>query len=209
MKGILLKDWYLLWRQGKFMFLLALVYLILSAAGENQFFGGFAILFLSMLPMTTLGLDERNRWDRYAVTLPVTRRQLVLEKYLLALIGLFIGCFLYLLFSLTGAAVRQHPFDLGGALLILIPMVSGSLLFSALHFPITFQLGVEKARLWFMLIIALVAAVIGGLVGWISSAQQELSSLNLGWMVWLLPASALLFALSAILSVRIYEAREL
>lgn len=210
MKGLLLKDWYVIFKQGKVMFLFVLLYLILGALGENTFFGAFAVLFLSLLPITVMGFDERSKWDRFAVTLPVTRKQLVLEKYLFSLIALGVGAALYLVFTIAGSAFAHRTTDLAELLGVLAPMLSVSLIFSAVNFPMMFKLGVEKGRLWFILIIALLGAILGGLLAMRSNEGGSLPPWLNGQLLWLLlPVSLLLFAISYPLSVRIYEKREL
>ena len=208
MKGLLLKDWLMLYKKNRLMLALVLFYLLASSASGNSFYGGFAILFLSVLPQTVLGLEERCKWNRYAIALPLTRRQIVLEKYLLALLGVGLGAALYLVFGFAGMVVTHRSVELAP----LCPMLSIGLLFPAVNLPIVFRLGAEKARLWYLLIVGFFAASAGILAGlftasgsyaWFSAEIR----LVLTWL--LLPVCALLFALSALLSVRIYEKKEL
>ena len=46
MKGLLIKDWFVVWKQAKWMLLLSVVYIILTAVGSGYFFVGFSVLFL-------------------------------------------------------------------------------------------------------------------------------------------------------------------
>lgn len=204
MKGLLLKDWLMLYKKNRLMFALVLFYLLASSASGNSFYGGFAILFLSVLPQTVLGLEERCKWNRYAIALPLTRRQIVLEKYLLALLGVGLGAALYLVFGFVGMVVTHRPVDLAP----LCPMLSVGLLFPAVNLPIVFRLGSEKARLWYLLIVGFLAAAAGAFLVLMEDASLSTGILSvLSWI--LLPVCALLFALSALLSVRIYEKKEL
>ncbi len=75
MKGLLIKEGYLIWKHGKFMAVLALIYCVMATFKSGYFFAGFSVVFLSMLPMTIMGLDERSKWDHYAVTMPYSRSQ--------------------------------------------------------------------------------------------------------------------------------------
>lgn len=204
MKGLLLKDWLMLYKKNRLMFALVLFYLLASSASGNSFYGGFAILFLSVLPQTVLGLEERCKWNRYAIALPLTRRQIVLEKYLLALLGVGLGAALYFVFGFAGMAITHRPVDLAP----LCPMLSVGLLFPAVNLPIVFRLGSEKARLWYLLIVGFLAASAGAFLVLMEDASLSTGILSvLSWI--LLPVCALLFAFSALLSVRIYEKKEL
>jgi len=213
MKGLLLKDWLMLYKKNRLMFALVLFYLLASSASGNSFYGGFAILFLSVLPQTVLGLEERCKWNRYAIALPLTRRQIVLEKYLLALLGVGLGAALYLVFGFVGMVVTHRPVDLAP----LCPMLSVGLLFPidrrigvfpAVTPPIVFPRSWEKSRLWYLLIVGFLAAAAGAFLVLMEDASLSTGILSvLSWI--LLPVCALLFALSALLSVRIYEKKEL
>ena len=87
MKGLLLKDLYNLEKQARSLLLIFVFYLVFSLIGENSnMFGGVVSIMMVMLVITSLAYDERSRWDRYALTMPVSRKEMVLSKYLLGLI---------------------------------------------------------------------------------------------------------------------------
>ena len=86
MKGLLLKDFYLAWRYCRILLILVVVFIALSWAGEgSMFFLFYPIILVSMIPVTLLGYDERDRWMGYSAALPYTRGQLVSAKYLVGL----------------------------------------------------------------------------------------------------------------------------
>ena len=88
MKGLLLKDLYLAAKHCRAFLLVAVVFLGVSFAGdENIFFIVYPTLITSMIPMTLISYDERDRWTQYSAALPYSRGQLVSSKYL---IGLFL-----------------------------------------------------------------------------------------------------------------------
>ena len=140
MKAMILKDLLCLKHQAKSVLLVLLVWLVISVATSNaQFFSALGILYIVMLPMTTLSYDERASWDRRALTMPVTRAQVVLSRYVTALLaGLFICA--------VGAAVigvmdgpEHMPLSLGFYLLGVFML--------SLGMPLMLWLGVEKARI--------------------------------------------------------------
>lgn len=222
MKGLLLKDWFVLWKQGRWMLLLSVLYAVIAVVGDNLFFVGFTVLFLSMLPITALGFDERSHWDRYALTMPYTRRQIVCGKYLLSLIGMAAAALLYILLAVGVLLFSDTPLDIAGLALVLGTMLAIGFLFSALNFPIMFKLGVEKGRLWFILITVGLILFVGvwnalveervasdALFGTLAdSAGSLIPEMTLAYGVFLV-LSPLLFLLSLPMSVRLYEKREL
>ena len=84
MAGLLLKDCYNLKSQLKMLGLFLILFLVLAISMKNSgFFAGIAMMLAVMMPVTALAYDERAKWDQFAVTMPVTRTQIVGSKYLL------------------------------------------------------------------------------------------------------------------------------
>ena len=74
MWGLIVKDLKNLKTQAKLFLVIAAVYLLFGIqSGNFMMLGGFAILLAAILPVTALAYDERSKWERYALTMPVTR----------------------------------------------------------------------------------------------------------------------------------------
>ena len=89
MKGLLLKDWYQVRTSMKTMYLtvaFVLVILVFSTSNVYVFPVSYAAVFLGILPVNLLTYDQSVGWVEYGRTLPVSKKTLVAEKYL---IGLF------------------------------------------------------------------------------------------------------------------------
>ena len=90
MKGLLLKDWYQVRTNMKTMYLtvaFVLVIWVLSTSSAYVFPVSYAAIFLGILPVNLLTYDHASvGWVEYGRTLPVSKKTLVAEKYL---IGLF------------------------------------------------------------------------------------------------------------------------
>ena len=78
MTALLLKDYYVIFRQMKIFLLLILVFSCIP----GTFYSTFAVVYASMLPYTALAYDERSRWDQMAAMMPYSARDVVLSKYL-------------------------------------------------------------------------------------------------------------------------------
>ncbi|MFR3921142.1 MAG: ABC-2 transporter permease [Dysosmobacter welbionis] len=78
MSALLLKDYYVIFRQMKIFLLLILVFSCIP----GTFYSTFAVVYASMLPYTALAYDERSRWDQMAAMMPYSARDVVLSKYL-------------------------------------------------------------------------------------------------------------------------------
>lgn len=209
MKGLLLKDFYMSWKYCRMVFLMMLVFLGVSAAGdENLFFVVYPMMVASIVPTTILSYDEKSGWNLYSGALPYSRAQLVSAKYILAAVLIFAVWILsagiqLVRAGLGGAADLQ---ELAFILAVLLLMGIGS---SGLILPVMFKYGVEKGRFAYYLAIAVVC---GGGVAFPQIIDQMKITLNVeSHMVPAIMTAAgiVLFAVSWIISVKVYEKREI
>ena len=116
MKALILKDLLCLRQQAKSVGLVLLVWLVLSVAmGNGMFFCALGVIYVIMLPMMTLSYDERSKWDSRALTMPVTRAQLVLSRYATALLA-----------GLALCALGGYPIGRMGATVAMFPIFMAS-----------------------------------------------------------------------------------
>lgn len=140
MKAMIIKDMLCLRHQAKSVLLVLLVWLVISlTTASGLFFCALSSIYVIILPMATLSYDERAHWDSRALTMPVTRVQMVLGRYAVALL-------LGLGMLALGAVVTLFTDGAGGLPACLAFFMLGVFLLS-LGMPIMLKLGVEKARI--------------------------------------------------------------
>lgn len=186
MKGFLIKDFMMSWKVGKLLLLMMLVFPCLDSGGSMFLFYGVALA--AMLPVTLLAYDEAAGWLSYVDCLPRGRERFVAAKYILGLLAVL----------LSGGMTAL----LGdGAMLALV--LPAGLTALALLLPLNLYFGTKKARVLYYVLLALSLAA-GTLMD--KLPVPMLSGLGLGAF----PAAGLaLFAMSWVLSVRLYKDREL
>lgn len=204
MKGLIRKDFYLLWNYCRLIPLFLLAFIIFSAFssdGQSPFFIYYPCILSSTLPVNLLAYDDAEHWLTYCDTLPVTRRQYVCGKYIMSLIC---GGTIFLL-SAIAAVIRLCrngafcPADLTDQLAVLSTI---SLLSSALTMPPLFKFGAQKGRIVFIGVVGIFC----GLAAILDT--PDLSGVSLP--IALLPILAMvIFAVSWLLSIRFYEKREI
>ncbi|MGN1143949.1 MAG: ABC-2 transporter permease, partial [Anaerovoracaceae bacterium] len=128
-------------------------------------------VYATVMVISNLAMDENSQWEIFALTMPVTRRQLVLAKYIVAifyaLLGIVVG-------TVATLVIRLFGFSAGDATLwellqiSLIGIVIAAI-FIALLLPVDFKYGVQKGRL----VLFGVAAFIGG-GGVLLSGKEEM-----------------------------------
>ena len=200
MKALLLKEFYVASRTCRSFLLVIAVFFALSFFGRNsQFFFLYPLTMVGMIPVTLLSYDERDGWDKYSLTLPCTRAQLVSAKYL---IGLIFGGVVFLLVELLlliGLSMGGN-FDflsMSSALLLM------GLLGPSILMPFVFKFGSEKGRIAYYFVLALLFAVIAFLIGMGFYVYLE----GISWVV--IGAAVLHYLGSWRLSILFYEKREL
>lgn len=153
MKGLLLKDWYMMKKYCRAYLVIAVVFIAASITSyDNTFFMFFPCLLCGMIPVTLLGYDERSRWVQYSETMPYTKTQIVSEKYLTGLLTQLAT----LIVAGIAQAIKMHiygKFILGDFTTLMLLMLIVSTLAPSISLPFIFKLGVEKGRIAYYVMI--------------------------------------------------------
>jgi len=151
MKGLILKDFINLKKQSKAIGVLVVFYLLLAIATKNiSMFGAIILILFAMMPITALSYDERANWDKYGLTMPVSRAEMVLSKYILGLIlSLFALILNFIVQILMGTEMNTENITIN------FVIFGASIIFISLLLPIMFKFGVEKGRILMILILML------------------------------------------------------
>lgn len=156
MKGLLLKDWYMMKMYCKSYYFIAVVFVALSLVSNgNMFFVFYPCLLCGMIPVNLLGYDERSRWVQYSGTMPYTKAQVVSGKYL---IGLLVQITMLIVIGVIQAVkmMMAGDFILGDFTVLMLLNLVVSTLTSSIPLPFVFKLGVEKGRTAYYVMIGFV-----------------------------------------------------
>ena len=192
MKGLLLKDWYMMKKYCRAYLLIAVVFIAVSLfSNDNMFFVFYPCLLCGMIPVNLLGYDERSRWMQYSGTLPYTKTQIVSGKYL---IGLLSQITILVATGVAQAAkmLIAHNFELGNFAVLMLLMLIVSTLTSSICLPFVFKLGVEKGRTAYYI-----------MIGFVCGASVLASSILRGQLVSEIQPN-LILALVAVAGIGIY-----
>lgn len=208
MKGLILKDLYMSVKNFKiYAFMLVLIFAISFYERGNLFFAIYPCILSALIPANLLSYDERNHWDVYCGTLPVTRDMVVSAKYLIGLI--FQGTIF--LFSAAVQAVRigmNGGFNWESYLVLMSLLWIASLVSSSIALPFMFKLGVEKGQMAYYAMI-LVASASGSLAS-LAFTEEQQATISFGAVLILACLlAAAIYAGSWYLSILFYRKREL
>lgn len=202
MRGLLIKDilnlkkqWYI------YLFLIILFSFTSYTNGNDQLFWFVIILLGIMNPITSISFDEKSKWDKFSLTLPIKRSDLILSKYIFSYITLLLSVILYFVYLIAfGKNIDKE-------ILYSIGIIIGiSIIIQSFVLPCIFKFGSEKGRL-----ILLAGCVIPYLIVFIQkkynfkAPSQELLSI----LPYVLVVAVFVVALSSILiSIKIYDKKE-
>lgn len=204
MKGLLIKDFYIIKKQCYFTFILAAFFLILYAFMQTNIFPlMFSILFISATLVNLLYYDDFYKWNTFEITMPVSRKEIVTEKYLILLIILIPSI---LISSSIYFFINK---DIFSTLNILYALLSIGLILPIIIFPFYYKFGYGKARLMTLIVSGICGAIIGGLG--IAKSSQSTNILNtmpnLYYFVFPLIIISLVL-ISYFISLKVYSKRE-
>lgn len=156
MNGLILKDIYMIGKYCKYYLLVAFIFIAASFVSiDNMFFVFYPCLLCGMIPVTLLGYDERSRWMQYSGVLPYTKEQIVSSKYV---IGIFVEAAVIFAIAVT-QAIRMNmsgTFVLKEYVMIILVVFIMSTFASSISLPFIFKSGVEKGRISYYVMIAVV-----------------------------------------------------
>ena len=159
MKGLLRKELLALKSTFSILVIFVLVYAIIGVMGDNSsMVSGVLAVILMMLPANSISYDEFYHWDKYALTMPISRQKIVQSKYLLCF--LLFGLFLVVGVTFSGLVDGNW----GDALFTNLLVAAMSLLMSVIALPCMFKWGAQRGRLVIVLLCGVAGALIAILV---------------------------------------------
>ena len=214
MKGLILKDFLLIKKTALYMaVVVALFGGVYTSLDSNYFLSFFLSIMMVSIIISTMSYDEFYHWDRYAASLPLSRRQIVLAKfltcYLLFLAGtLFAGWLQFAVMYLKGL-----PFD-GGVIAVMSIAPATGLIGTAIVLPCSYKFGMQKARFAMLvcygfpsLMLVLVLKFMPQLLTGVGDSMTRLTLWGLVGIVY--GVMAVMQLVSLLISVHIMERKEL
>lgn len=207
MKGLLLKDFYLIKKYC--WWLLAMVAMFVASAtmahdGYGSFFLAYSCVLTGMIPTTLLSYDEREKWSQYSATMPYSRGQLVSVKYIIGIIAVGYALLWSMILNIF-SMIDSGDFSLL-SLISVATVIPGGLTISTISLPIQFKFGTEKGRMIYAVAIGFICAlyVLLSKFGFMSTILAHPLS---GAAIILISVAA--YSLSWVLSIKVYEKREI
>lgn len=161
MKGLIIKDLFTVANFRKQYGIILLFMAVWSFFSKSfSFLAMYTILLGGMMVLSIMSMDETVHFNRYALTMPISVRTLIKEKYVMTCICIAAGSLLALV--IEGIAMLT-PWNEGMEECIVLAATSTFFLLAyTVTLPFIFKFGVEKARYIYMVVMLIMAAVIVG-----------------------------------------------
>lgn len=151
MKSLILKDLYNIGHNAKSMLLILLVFavgLIMSSGVESYIIS--AGVLCSMMIVTTFTFDDNCKWSKYALIMPVCKKDIVKAKFIVLVIFCTVGVCVGTIFGVSGGLVmRKLVMSMESIVTMLFMAFVGlivSVIFGSMSIPLVYKFGAEKGR---------------------------------------------------------------
>ena len=157
---LLMKDIIMIWKYFMFLMMLFFIALMLPILNPAANFGQlFVTVYFAMMPATIIAFDERSYWEKYVLCLPVTKKQIVQEKFLLSLVCMSISTVISIVCQIIGQVINLGHIDMSLTFTSLNAMTMG-VFFLCMNLPLLLKFGSEKAAVFSMIILAAIGGIL-------------------------------------------------
>lgn len=207
MRALLYKDLLALLKYCRFHLVLCGIFLVATAfLGNMEFMRTYVLVFTGMMPATLIAYEESERWDRTVQTMPLSRRMIVTEKYLVGLL-LQLTATVLVGFSWVAQMLREGQFDTVALMSELLMTLALAVTMPSLMLPVVFKMGAERGRMATTLVLCgAMAVIVGGTVA--LGSIGALVNADAFVMPLAVAAVVLMYPVSWLVAVRWYEKRE-
>lgn len=215
-KGLIAKDLLQLksYKQTLLMFII-----IFTCTGIIQKSGNMLVVMLTlgfgMFAMASFNYDESAKADRYILTFPLTKKEIVLSKYIFAVCSTVIGAILGMVvsFIITLILNKQIP-NIGELLSFGLGGILGLGIVQGIQIPCIYKWGAERGRLQIFIIATIVLSLCGILVMAIYNSNIQLPFEKISNMIEnfltliIIITTVVIYYVSYKISERIYMKKE-
>ncbi len=209
MKGLLLKDFYLMKMQKKFFIVvIALAIGMAFLNNDISFIVGYLTFIVPIFAISTISYDELDNGNAFLFTLPISRKLYVVEKYCFCLLLGAAATGISLLLSVLLGIIKDIPFP--SDTVEAVPIIFSIMVFIlSFMIPLHLKFGAEKARIALIVLVGIAVALgfaisrLSDKLGYdILSMFNTFSTMNI-WLLIAIVAAVALIALMISIKISI------
>ncbi len=221
-KGLLKKDLYNL-ASYKTSIIIMILFCGIAIIGSKAFMYGPIIIctMVGMIALSTFNYDEMAKSNKYILTLPTNRKEIVKAKYILAIGSAIVGGIIGIILTIAIANIINYirpediiNIDYKELLISSIGGMFGIGLIQSIQIPSIYKWGAEKGRIQMFILVFGIVAIVSGLVFLLMKMNISLNMeliemfLNNFGILLLLVIIALMYFISYKISCKIYNKKE-
>lgn len=215
MDALFEKDVRLLLLRKSTLFLFLIIGVIFTWEFSSSFSGAYLTMLGTLLALSTLSYDESDNCMEFLFTLPCTRKQYVMEKYLFVYGISFVAGILAIVIIIVSAMVKGIPITASTIIEAIVSELPILVMTGGIMIPLQMKFGPEKARMVLLTLMGLVFAGafmiakitdIDNLLENIADAANSMNSLKL--MIFGGIILIVLSFVSILISMKIMENKE-
>lgn len=170
-KGLIKKDLYNL-GSYKSSIIIMIIFCAVAIIGTKAVIYGPIIIctMIGMIALSTFSYDEISKANKYILTLPTNRKELVKEKFILAIGATIFGGILGILITIVVTKIMNYiqpintiNLNYNDLLFSTIGGMFGISLIQAIQIPSIYKWGPEKGRIQMFILIFLLVVLISGI----------------------------------------------
>lgn len=210
MKGLLLKDYYMIKKYCRIYIFLLIIFIAISIfADANPFFIYYPPLIAGLIPVTLISYDEKEKWDVYCNTLPYNKKQIVSAKYLIGFIFVLSVTILSAI-SQSIKMINLGTFIIQDIILLSATILTVGLIGPSLLLPFIFKLGAEKGRIAYYIIIIIIGFLFTFITILYGNGFELGNNLESNtYLIIVIITSIILYFISWHISIKFYKDREI
>lgn len=146
MKGLIIKDFQLLFSNKRILYIVFAIALFSAMMGDGitlTYISSFVAVMLQVSALSTISYDNYQHGNTFLMTLPLKRKDYVIEKYIFCSIIAFVGIIFSLILGLL-VKMRTNNMKIEIAVGIVIALVF--LIYSFIAIPLELKFGNEVGR---------------------------------------------------------------
>ena len=221
-KGLLKKDLYNL-ASYKASLIIIVLFCGIAIVGTEAINWGSIIIctIVGMIALSTFSYDEIAKSNKYILTLPTNRKEIVKEKFILAIGATILGGILGLLLTIIVANVMNYVrpenminINYESLITTTIGGMFGISLIQAIQIPSIFKWGAEKGRIQMFILLFIIIVIAAGAGFLIMKANLNINMemlenfINQFGLVLLVALMIVMYSISYVISYRIYKNKE-
>lgn len=221
-KGLIKKDLYNL-GSYKSSLIIMVIFCGIAIIGTKAVNYGPIIIstMIGMIALSTFSYDEISKANKYILTLPTNRKELVKEKFILAIGATIFGGILGILITIIITKIMNYiqpmnaiNLDYNNLLISTIGGMFGISLIQAIQIPSIYKWGAEKGRIQMFVLIFLLVVLISGIGFLIMKSNININLevfenfMDKFGIIFLLLLIAIMYFISYKVSCKVYKNKE-